>query len=123
MGPIFCLVCSMDFVMHMHCQVELHWPELASAAVRLCFSSRRRTLHLLPAVSKLDGLQADAADAVRAYFGMRKISLGTVGNETNLRPLLNNEFVFHMGMLDQVSRHLAPYRECPSLCLEDWPGV
>eukprot|EP00891_Asterochloris_glomerata_P008358 jgi/Astpho2/8358/Aster-01423 len=52
-------------------------------------------------VSKLDGLQADAADAVRAYFGMRKISLGTVGNETNLRPLLNNEFVFHMGMLDQ----------------------
>ena len=66
-------------------------------------------LHLLPAVSKLDGFQADAADAVRAYFGMRKISLGVVGDETNLRPLLNNKFIFHMGMLDQVSCYLIPY--------------
>ena len=61
-----------------------------------------------PAVSKLDGLQAGAADAVRAYFGMRKISLGVVGDETNLRPLLNNKFIFHMGMLDQVSCPLTP---------------
>ena len=41
-------------------------------------------------------------DYVRAYFGMRKISLGRVGGEKNLRPLLNDKFVFHMGMLDQV---------------------
>lgn len=33
---------------------------------------------------------------------MRKISLGRIGNEKSLRPLLNDKFVFHMGMLDQV---------------------
>ena len=44
----------------------------------------------------------DQVDHVRAYFGMRKISLGRVGNEKALRPLLNDKFVFHMGMLDQV---------------------
>ena len=42
-------------------------------------------------------------DHVRAYFGMRKISLGRVGGEKNLRPLLNDKFVFHIGMLDQVT--------------------
>ena len=41
-------------------------------------------------------------DHVRAYFGMRKIKLGRVGGEKNLRPLLNDKFVFHIGMLDQV---------------------
>ena len=44
----------------------------------------------------------DQVDHVRAYFGMRKIKLGRVGNEKNLRPLLNDKFVFHIGMLDQV---------------------
>ena len=49
----------------------------------------------------------DQVDHVRAYFGMRKISLGRIGGEKNLRPLLNDKFVFHMGMLDQVI-HLSP---------------
>jgi hypothetical protein len=43
----------------------------------------------------------DAVDSVRSYFGMRKIHLGKIANETNLRPLLNNKFLFQMGMLDQ----------------------
>ena len=51
---------------------------------------------------------------MRAYFGMRKISLGAVGNETNLRPLLNNKFVFHMGMLDQVN---CPLTACAEACV------
>ena len=37
-------------------------------------------------------------DQVSSYFGMRKISLGKVGGV--LRPLLNNKFVFQMGLLD-----------------------
>ena len=49
-----------------------------------------------------DTVVEDQVDYVRAYFGMRKISLGRVGGEKNLRPLLNDKFVFHMGMLDQV---------------------
>ena len=46
----------------------------------------------------------DQVDYVRAYFGMRKVSLGHVGGEKSLRILLNDKFVFHIGMLDQV-RH------------------
>lgn len=42
-------------------------------------------------------------DHVQSYFGMRKISLGHVPGETNPRILLNNMFVFQMGVLDQVS--------------------
>lgn len=66
-----------------------------------------------------DSLIEDQVDHVRAYFGMRKISLGRVGGEKHLRPLLNDEFVFHMGMLDQVSqpRHLQPVHAsllCPA---------
>jgi hypothetical protein len=38
-------------------------------------------------------------DQVQSYFGMRKISLGTVDGV--LKMLLNNEFVFQMGPLDQ----------------------
>ncbi len=49
-----------------------------------------------------DAVAEDQVDYVRAYFGMRKISLGRIGGEKNLRPLLNDKFVFHMGMLDQV---------------------
>jgi len=48
-------------------------------------------------VSLLDG--ATPVDAVGSYFGMRKISLGVAGGV--LRPLLNNNFVFQIGMLDQ----------------------
>ena len=44
----------------------------------------------------------DQVDHVRAYFGMRKIKLGRVAGEKNPRPLLNDKFVFHIGMLDQV---------------------
>ncbi|KAK9829022.1 hypothetical protein WJX72_003469 [[Myrmecia] bisecta] len=40
-------------------------------------------------------------DQVRCYFGMRKISLGKLDGEEHLRIMLNNEFVFQMGMLDQ----------------------
>ncbi|WP_216639620.1 FIMAH domain-containing protein [Virgibacillus phasianinus] len=38
-------------------------------------------------------------DEVSSYFGMREISLGKV--DGTLRPLLNGEFVFQMGPLDQ----------------------
>ena len=54
-------------------------------------------------------------DHVRAYFGMRKISLGRVGKEKNLRPLLNDEFVFHIGMLDQVST-----AACHWICIQQF---
>lgn len=40
-----------------------------------------------------------AVDCVESYFGMRKISLGT--NNGFLRILLNNQFVFQFGPLDQ----------------------
>jgi len=77
-------------------------------------------------------------DYVRAYFGMRKISLGRIGGEKNLRPLLNDKFVFHMGMLDQVRlfttkfltlalHHrlktlmlIAPFGPIPKCC-SNWP--
>ena len=38
-------------------------------------------------------------DRVESYFGMRKVSLGTVDGVVKM--LLNNEFVFQMGPLDQ----------------------
>jgi hypothetical protein len=38
-------------------------------------------------------------DQVSSYFGMRKISLGQIGD--TLRPLLNNQFVFQIGVLSQ----------------------
>ncbi len=47
-------------------------------------------------VSLMNG--STAIDHVTSYFGMRKISLGKVGGV--LRPLLNNKFVFQMGLLD-----------------------
>ena len=39
---------------------------------------------------------------MRGYFGMREVSLGPVGPGNHPRPLLNGEFVFQIGMLDQV---------------------
>ena len=44
----------------------------------------------------------DVVDKVRGYVGMRKISLGCTERHGHLRPLLNNEFVFQIGFLDQV---------------------
>ncbi|MFK9090120.1 FIMAH domain-containing protein [Bacillus salipaludis] len=41
----------------------------------------------------------DTVDEVSSYFGMREISVGKV--DGTLRPLLNGEFVFQMGPLDQ----------------------
>ena len=38
-------------------------------------------------------------DSVKSYFGMREISLGKVNGQ--LRPLLNGEFIFQIGPLDQ----------------------
>lgn len=38
-------------------------------------------------------------DVVDSYFGMRSVELGKVGGIT--RTLLNGEFVFHLGLLDQ----------------------
>ena len=43
-------------------------------------------------------------DRVQSYFGMRKISLGKVPGESNPRIMLNNTFLFQMGVLDQVTR-------------------
>ena len=47
-------------------------------------------------VSLVNG--STTVDHVTSYFGMRKISLGKVGGV--MRPLLNNTFVFQMGLLD-----------------------
>ena len=41
----------------------------------------------------------DTLDEVKGYFGMRKISLGKVGEYTKM--FLNNEPLFHIGPLDQ----------------------
>ena len=59
-----------------------------------------------------DAVAEDQVDYVRAYFGMRKISLGRIGGEKNLRPLLNDKFVFHMGMLDQVRLFMRKAHGC-----------
>jgi beta-galactosidase/beta-glucuronidase len=40
------------------------------------------------------------ADEVKSYFGMRKVSLGK-DDKGILRPMLNNKFVFQIGVLDQ----------------------
>lgn len=45
-------------------------------------------------------------DMVKGYVGMRKISLGHVGRGNHLRPMLNNEFIFQLGFLDQVAWNL-----------------
>ena len=44
----------------------------------------------------------DVVDKVRGYVGMRKVSLGRTERHGHLRPLLNDEFVFQIGFLDQV---------------------
>jgi len=41
----------------------------------------------------------NGGDVVTGYFGMRKVSMGMVNGI--LRPLLNNQFVFQLGTLDQ----------------------
>ncbi len=38
-------------------------------------------------------------DEISSYFGMRSVRLGKVNG--TMRPLLNDEFVFHIGLLDQ----------------------
>lgn len=58
---------------------------------------------VLDADSVFSNVIEHQVDHVRAYFGMRKIKLGRVAGEKNLRPLLNDKFVFHVGMLDQVT--------------------
>lgn len=45
-----------------------------------------------------------STDTVKGYVGMRKISLGRTEPQGHLRPLLNNEFIFQIGFLDQVHR-------------------
>ena len=37
-----------------------------------------------------------------SYFGMRKVHVGRT-KDGALRPMINNEFVFQTGMLDQVN--------------------
>jgi hypothetical protein len=44
-------------------------------------------------------LDATTVDHVGSYFGMRKISLGQIGDY--VRPLLNDQFVFQIGVLHQ----------------------
>jgi hypothetical protein len=66
----------------------LHNPKL--------WSPDRPFLYDLKVVLKQGGTVIDQVDS---YFGMRKISLGTV--DGILKMLLNNEFVFQMGPLDQ----------------------
>ena len=55
-------------------------------------------------------------DTVEVYFGMRKVSMGT-DNDGKKRVLLNNEFLFQSGVLDQVwvtvSEILVPCFEHP----------
>ncbi|KAK9841236.1 hypothetical protein WJX74_002356 [Apatococcus lobatus] len=43
----------------------------------------------------------NSADVVTGYFGMRKISIGKAGASAHPHMLLNGEFVFQVGMLDQ----------------------
>lgn len=52
-------------------------------------------------------------DSVTSYFGMRKSSMGKTP-DGGLRPMINNEFVFQTGMLDQVSP-AASYSGCQVL--------
>lgn len=47
--------------------------------------------------------EAAAMDHVRSYFGIREVSIGPVGPGGHPRPLLNGEFIFQIGMLDQVT--------------------
>ena len=53
------------------------------------------------ALMELGPVQAQT-DTVKGYVGMRKISLGRTEPQGHLRPLLNNEFIFQIGFLDQV---------------------
>ena len=46
--------------------------------------------------------KSGGGDSIATYFAMRKSSMGKT-TDGGLRPLLNNEFVFQTGMLDQVS--------------------
>ena len=45
--------------------------------------------------------KSGSGDLVSSYFAMRKSSMGRTA-DGGLRPLLNNQFVFQTGMLDQV---------------------
>ena len=57
-------------------------------------------------------------DRVRGYFGMREVSLGPVGPGGHPRPLLNGEFVFQIGMLDQVRQHELQHSRAPKAAAE-----
>ncbi len=48
---------------------------------------------------ELRNKRGQVVDVVKSYFGMRSIELGKVGGVT--RTLLNGEFQFHLGLLDQ----------------------
>ena len=48
---------------------------------------------------QLKDKKGNTVDEVSSYFGMRSIGMGKVDGV--LRPLLNGEFVFHIGLLDQ----------------------
>ena len=86
---------------HLACITVVYWHHSHALLGRF---STHKLRHALSADSVFDTAMEDQVDHVRAYFGMRKVSLGRVGGEKSLRPLLNDKFVFHMGMLDQV-RH------------------
>ena len=47
--------------------------------------------------------EQEPLDSVTGYMGMRKISLGRTWQDGQLRLMLNDEFVFQIGFLDQVS--------------------
>ena len=47
-----------------------------------------------------------------SYFALRKSSMGRTADGA-LRPMLNNEFVFQTGMLDQVTRGPTPPVDLP----------
>eukprot|EP00884_Botryococcus_braunii_P009261 jgi/Botrbrau1/18336/Bobra.0179s0063.1 len=57
-----------------------------------------RPKSLLP---QLGGWETVEGDRVQSYFGMRTIELKRVGSSGKLRPALNGEFIFQIGMLDQ----------------------
>lgn len=63
--------------------------------------------------------KGNSGDAVVMYFAMRKSSMGRTA-DGGLRPLLNDEFVFQTGMLDQVAFLSCQKRERGGL--KGWRG-
>lgn len=87
------------------CQLVASMQQKAAAAAKqVTTTAQSQAPHqhqvLLPASKSTN---TEVVDRVQSYFGVREISVGPVGPGGHPRPLLNGEFVFQIGMLDQVS--------------------